>query len=92
MSDSIGNTSALPALQKRGDPLPDEAVPEAAKPANNLIVNTWRIEHCNTVDPYDGHLHEWWNVTNGTRSFRCNSKEDAEWLRDTLFTAFVLFV
>ena len=40
----------------------------------------FNIEYDNSTGPYDEGFYEWWTVTNGTRSFKCNSEEDANWL------------
>ncbi len=48
---------------------------------------TWRIEYENDVGPDDGGFWEWWTVTNDERSFKADSKADAEWLCALLNTA-----
>ena len=42
------------------------------------------IEYGNDTGPTDDFFIEWWDVSNGNRSFRCNSKSDAEWLCNLL--------
>ena len=45
------------------------------------MTNTvWRIEYDNDTGSDDGGFYEWWNVTDGNRSFRCETKDNAEWL------------
>jgi hypothetical protein len=41
---------------------------------------TWTITYDNDVGPDDDGFWEWWNVTDGARSFKCDSKADAEFL------------
>lgn len=43
----------------------------------------WSVEYDNDAND-DGGFREWWNVTNGARSFKCASEDDANWLADTL--------
>jgi hypothetical protein len=45
---------------------------------------TWRIEYDNDTGPGDEGFWQWWTVTNGTRSFKCDSEDDAKWLCDFL--------
>ena len=40
----------------------------------------WTIDYDNDTGPDDDGYWEWWTVTNGSRSFKCDSREDAEWL------------
>ena len=42
------------------------------------------IEYDNDTGPGDEYFVEWFNVTNGEKSFRCNTKEDAEFLLASL--------
>lgn len=44
----------------------------------------WSIEYENDVGPSDDYFIQWWNVTNGTMSFRCGTESEAEWLVDVL--------
>lgn len=44
----------------------------------------WEIEYDNDTGPSDEGFLEWWTVSDGARSFKCGSKEDAEWLCDML--------
>ena len=44
----------------------------------------WTIEYDNDTVPMDEGFYEWWTVTNGTKSFKCGSEFDAEWLCDIL--------
>lgn len=47
-------------------------------------MSNWRIEHDNDAGN-DGGFWEWWDVTDGDRSFRVSSSEaDAEWLKAAL--------
>lgn len=45
----------------------------------------WKINYENDVgwDDY-GSFWEWWNVTNGERTFKADTKSDAIWLCDFL--------
>lgn len=40
----------------------------------------WTIEYDNDTGPGDEGYWEWWDVTDGNISFRCDSQESAEWL------------
>lgn len=42
------------------------------------------ITYDNDTGPGDEGFYEWWDVTYGTRSFECSTKEDAEWLSKIL--------
>jgi hypothetical protein len=44
----------------------------------------WRIEHDSDTGPSDEGYWEWWDVTDGERSFRCTEEADAKWLYDLL--------
>lgn len=44
----------------------------------------WTIEYNNDVGPDDGGFWEWWEVSNGTRTFKCDREEDAKWLVELL--------
>lgn len=44
----------------------------------------WTIEYGNDTGPGDDFFHEWWTVTNGEKSFKCESEDDAEWLSKLL--------
>jgi len=39
----------------------------------------WQIEYENNVT-FDGGFWEWWEVSDGSKTFKCNNHEDAEWL------------
>ena len=47
----------------------------------------WIIENHNDVGPNDDGFWEWWTVSNGTRSFKCDSEGDAKWLAELLNAA-----
>lgn len=47
-------------------------------------MNKWKIEYDNDTGSGDEGFWEWWTVSDGTRSFKCNSEDDAEWLAETL--------
>jgi hypothetical protein len=40
----------------------------------------WRVVYSNDVGPDDDGFWEWWEVTDGKRTFKSDSEEDAEWL------------
>jgi hypothetical protein len=44
----------------------------------------WTIEYDNDTGPNDGGFWEWWTVSDGAHSFKCDSEEDAKWLCDLL--------
>lgn len=44
----------------------------------------WKIEYGNDTGPDDGGFWEWWTVTDGARSFKSDSEDDAQWLAETL--------
>jgi hypothetical protein len=44
----------------------------------------WTIKYDNDAGSDDGGFSEWWFVTNGIRSFKCESESDAEWLAKLL--------
>lgn len=44
----------------------------------------WHIDYGNDTGPDDDGFWEWWEVTNGERTFKCDYKEDAEWLLNAL--------
>lgn len=44
----------------------------------------WKIEYENDTGPNDGYYVEWWNVTNGKVTFRCEGESEAQWLADLL--------
>jgi len=48
------------------------------------MAEAWVIEYDNDTGPGDEYFVEWFNVTNGEKSFRCNTKEDAEFLLASL--------
>ena len=49
-------------------------------PIENSIEKVWHIEYDNSTGPNDSNFEQWWNVTNGTKRFRCDTQEDANWL------------
>ena len=46
--------------------------------------DAWQIIYNNDTGPDDDGFWEWWDVTDGNRSFRCDSEEDAKWLVENL--------
>lgn len=42
--------------------------------------NKWTISIGNDVGPEDDYYIEWWEVANGSKTFKTDEKEDAEWL------------
>ena len=52
--------------------------------ASEGMTEAWAIEYDNDTGSGDEYFVEWFNVTNGEKSFRCNSKEDAEFLLASL--------
>lgn len=40
----------------------------------------WTKEYDNDTGPYDDYFKEWWNVTDGNRTYRCNNSDDADFL------------
>ena len=44
----------------------------------------WTIENQNDTGPNDEGFWEWWEVSNRARTFKCDDREDAEWLCDLL--------
>lgn len=55
-------------------------IPSPQDAAGQQEPAAWRIEYDNDVGPDDGGFWEWWTVTDGTKSFKCDSKPEAEWL------------
>ena len=45
---------------------------------------TWRIEYHNDTGPDDDGFWEWWEVTDGEKTFKSDSEEDAKWLLDLI--------
>lgn len=43
-------------------------------------VAKWTIEYYNDTGPNDEGFWEWWDVTNGKRSFKTDTEDDAKWL------------
>ena len=41
---------------------------------------TWWVDYQNDTGPNDGGFYEWWEVTDGARTFKCDSEEDARCL------------
>lgn len=46
----------------------------------------WTIESESDTGPDDDYYVTWWNVTDGTKTFRSGLEKDVEWLRDLLNT------
>ena len=44
----------------------------------------WTKEYNNDTGPCDDYFEEWWNVTDGSHTYRCNNSEDADFLIKTL--------
>jgi len=44
----------------------------------------WIIEYDNDVGTNDDGFWEWWNVTNGEKTFKADTEEDAKMLCDLL--------
>lgn len=44
----------------------------------------WTIEYCNDVGPRDEGFWEWWEISDGERTFKANDETDANWLCETL--------
>jgi len=44
---------------------------------------SYSIEHQTDADSEDG-FREWWYISNGERSFKADSEEDAKWLCELL--------
>lgn len=49
-------------------------------------MNRWKIEYDNDTGPSDEGFWEWWTVTDGDKSFKCDDEADAKWLCDLLNT------
>lgn len=47
-------------------------------------MSKWKIEYDNDTGLDDESFHEWWNVTDGQRSFKANVEADAQWLQEHL--------
>ena len=43
-------------------------------------MNKWTKEYDNDTGPCDDYFKEWWNVTDGNRTYRCNNSDDADFL------------
>lgn len=43
------------------------------------IYPNWKVAHIDLGPNVDG-FWQWWEVTNGERSYKSTSEEDAEWL------------
>jgi hypothetical protein len=48
----------------------------------------WKIEWHNDVGPDDEGYWEWWEVSDGVKTFRCDSEDDAKWLLSILNTIY----
>lgn len=44
----------------------------------------WKIEYDNDTGNDDGGFWEWWTVTDGAKSFKSDTEDDAKWLCDLL--------
>ena len=44
----------------------------------------WRVEYNNDVSGDDEGFWEWWEVTDGKRTFKTSDQDDAEWLFELL--------
>lgn len=47
-------------------------------------MNKWKIEYDNDTGPDDEGFWEWWTVTDGEKSFKCDVEADAKWLLNLL--------
>ncbi len=47
-------------------------------------MDTWIKEYDNDTGNNNESFYEWWNVTDGEKSFRCNSERDADYLLSQL--------
>ena len=54
---------------------------DCVRPRSN---EKWKIEHGNDTGSNDEGIWEWWTVTNGDKSFKCDTAADAKWLCETL--------
>lgn len=50
----------------------------------NQLLREWRIDYENDTGNDDGAFWEWWTLTDGVRSFKCDSEADAQWLQAAL--------
>jgi hypothetical protein len=50
----------------------------------------WEIKYENDTGPNDESFSEWWIITNGNKTFRTESNEEAKWLVDFLNRGVVL--
>ena len=48
------------------------------------LLREWRIDYDNDSGNDDGAFWEWWTLTDGVRSFKCDSEADAQWLQAAL--------
>lgn len=44
----------------------------------------WNIEYENDTGMNDEGFYEWWEISDGNKTFTCDNKDDAIWLRDVL--------
>jgi hypothetical protein len=44
----------------------------------------WTVEYTNDVGADDEGFWEWWEITNGEKAFKSDTKDDAEFLCDLL--------
>lgn len=54
---------------------------------NNITAKKWRVEYDNEVGQDDEGFGEWWEVTDGDKSFKSTNEKGANWLADILNTA-----
>lgn len=47
-------------------------------------MSKWSVKYDNDVGPGDEGFWEWWDVTDGTVTFRADSEDAATWLCDLL--------
>ena len=44
----------------------------------------WKVEYNNDVGPDDERFEEWWEITDGTTTYKATSAEEAQMLCDQL--------
>ena len=47
-------------------------------------MSNWKKEYDNDVGPDDDYFIDWWAVTDGKRTFKCDTSEDADFLISVL--------
>lgn len=50
----------------------------------NITRSTWIVEYDNDTGPDDDSFWQWWNVTDGTTSYRASTEDEANSLCQTL--------